>query len=331
MRGLLIDLKKKYARIVKGMFTALAVSAVLLSGCRGIELENKAEQIEEYTREQAMILIANERNRYENGYSEGIWNLEAEDGKKFDRTVIENVRDFMEKIKLLCMMAEERGITLSSSERELVKEMTEAYMESLTDADLNYIGCSREDVLKLYTDYFTACRLVTVLTASSDTEISDSEVKVIKIMQIATEDEKKAKAILKKLKIDKSDFNSLASRYSEADQIELTLKKGTGSGLIEKTAFSLDEGQISNILSVGGMYYIIKVTNGYDQAATLMRKEGIKNALDTRAFYEAVEPYEKEHAIVFFDKFWNEIDFKDKNSSEADNFFDIYNKIADKR
>lgn len=309
------------------MFLALSVSAVLLSGCKGIELENKAEQIEEYTKEQAMILIANERNRYENVYSSGIWSLSAEDGKTFDITVVNSVKEFMQRIKLLCMMAEERGISLSSTERELIREMTDSYMDSLSKADLDYIGCSREDVLKIYTDYFTACRLAKDLTASSDTAISDSEVKVIKIMQIATEDEKKAKAILKKLKIDKSDFNSLASRYSEADQIELTLKKGSGSGLMEKTAFSLDEGQISNILSIGGMYYIIKVTNGYDQSATLKRKEGIKNALDTLAFNEVMLPFESEHTIVFFDKFWNDINFQEENDSKIDSFFDIYKKI----
>lgn len=309
------------------MLLALAVSAMLFSGCRGIELENKAEQIEEYSREQAMILIANERNRYEKAYSDGIWELSAEEGKTFDRTVIESVKDFMERLKLLCMMAEERGISLSSSERELIKEMTDAYMESLSKADLDYIGCSRDDVLKIYTDYFTACRLTDELTAVADTAISDSEVKVMKIMQIATEDEKKAKAILKKLKIDKSDFNSLASRYSEADQIVLTLKKGYGGGLMEKTAFSLDEGQISNILSIGGMYYIIKVTDGYDQEATLQRKNGIKTALDTLAFNEVMQPFEAEHTIVFFDKFWSEIDFSEKNDSETDSFFDIYRKI----
>lgn len=323
----MIFTKNKRKRFIS-MIMALAVSAVLLSGCKGIELENKAEQIEEYTREQAMILIVNERNRYENVYSEGIWGLSAEDGKTFDRTVIESVKDFMEHIKLLCMMAEERGISLSSSERELIKEMTDAYMDSLSKADLEYIGCTREDVLKIYTDYFTACRLAADLTSSADTAISDSEVKVIKIMQIATEDEKKAKAILKKLKIDRSEFNSLASRYSEADQIELTLKKGSGNGLMEKTAFSLDEGQISNILAIGGMYYIIKVTDGYDQEATMQRKEGIRTALDTLAFNEVVKPFESEHTIVFFEKFWNEISFQEANDSEIDCFFDIYKKIT---
>lgn len=324
MTGLLKMRKNSPKKNFIKLCAALMTVTVLLSGCKGIELENKAEQVEEYSKAQAMIILANERNRYENMYSGGIWKLSAEDGKTFDLTVIENVKDFMEKIKLLCMMAEERGLSLSSSERELIKEMTDAYMEALSREDLEYIGCSRDDVLKMYTDYFTACRLTEELTAVSDIAISDSEVKVIRIMQIATEDEKKAKAILKKLKIDGSEFNSLASRYSEADQIELTLKKGSEKGLLEKTAFSLDEGQISNILAIGGMYYIIKVTDGYDQTATLQRKEGIKTALDTLAFDAVMLPFEARHTIVFFDKFWNEIDFTQENGSTIDSFFDIY-------
>jgi len=311
-------------------FAAVLVSMLLFSACKGVKLENKTEQIEEYTKAQAMIILANERNRYQNAYSPEIWSIRVEEkDMNFDRLLTENVKEYLQKIKLLCLLAEERGVLVNSRERDLIRQMTDDYMESLDSADLAFIGCSREDVQKMYTDYFTACKMAETLAAGASVDISDSEVKVIKIMQIGTADLKKAKAILKKVKIDGADFNSMASRYSELGQIEVELKKGTNNDLIEKTAFSLDEGGISNILGVSGMYYIIKCVNGYDREGTDSRKTGLKTAVSTLKFQEVLEPYSREHNIVFFDSFWNEVDLSAGADSTADGFFDIYELYKD--
>jgi len=321
----------KLLYVLKRIAVLAAASVVLLlSGCRGIELENKTEQIEEYTRSQAMIILANERNRYQNAYSEDIWNItvDEKDGT-FDKLTVSNVKEYLQKVKLLCLMAQEQGIAVNSRERDLIRQMTEEYMNQMTQADLAYIGCSREDVTKMYTEYYTACKMADSMVKDAAVDISDSEVKVIRIMQIGTADEKKAKAILKKVKIDGSDFNSMASRYSELGQIELELKKGEKGDLIEKAAFALEEGGISNILCKDGMYYIIKCVNGYDREATDSRKQGIRTALNSLSFRKALEPFEKEHNIVFFENFWKEVDLKSGKDSTIDSFFDIYHMYAD--
>ena len=91
----------------------ILLAALFLSSCKGLELENKTEQIEEYTRVQAMIIIANERNRYENAYSSEVWKITVDDNdSSFDKLMIQNVKQYLEKIKLLCMLAEERGVVL---------------------------------------------------------------------------------------------------------------------------------------------------------------------------------------------------------------------------
>ena len=64
-------LKKSISWII--LMAILLVSPSLLSGCKGVELENKTEQVRGYSRQQAMILLANERNRYQNVYSPEIW------------------------------------------------------------------------------------------------------------------------------------------------------------------------------------------------------------------------------------------------------------------
>ncbi|MBQ9420391.1 MAG: hypothetical protein IJU30_01355 [Lachnospiraceae bacterium] len=305
----------------------MILAAFSLQGCRGLELEDKTEEVEEYTRPQAMILIANERNRYEKAYSEGIWNVTfGEDHTGLDKLTVQNVKQFMEQLMLLNMLAEERGITVTSQERDLIRQLTDEYMAGLTDGDLQYMGCDRTDVQKLYTDYFTADKLINGITSQVNSEISDSEAKVIKIEQIGTTDLKKAKAILKRVKIDGANFSSMASRYTETDTIEEVLMRGSRGDLIEDIAFRLEEGQISNILQIGEMYYIIKCTDGYSKDATLARKSRLEKALNNQAFQAVFEPYSQEHKIRFSERFWNELDFQEPTESTADNFFDLYER-----
>ncbi len=326
-------------RMVKGLIkkkicllliAALELTTVItLSGCKGMELENKTEMVEEYTEPQAMILIANERNRYEAIYSDKIWAVKVGDEESgFDKLTVQNVKDFMEELELLNLLAADRGISVNSSERDLIRRITDEYMNGLTEADLAYMGCSREDVQTLYTDYYIAEKLINSITSNVDTEISDSEVKVIRIAMIGTSDLKKAKAILKRIKIDGESFSAMASRYNELDENEMTLMRSEKPDLIEKTAFSLEEGHTSNILAVGDMYYIINCVDGYDDQATSERKDRLSKAINTKAVREILEPYRREHLIQFMNKFWNEIDFSEPSGSTADNFFDVYNKMA---
>lgn len=304
-------------------FLCLALMAGACS-CKGLEMENKAEEVEEYTKSEAMIFLANERNRYQNSYTGKVWQVKTDEDETFDKLMIRNVKDFLEEVKLLNMLAEERGVQLTSQEREYVRQMTDIYYGGLSEADLSFIGCTREDVQKMYTQYYTACKMTDIVTNSAGSDISDSEAKVIRIMQIGTEDVKKAKAILKRIKIDGAGFNSMASRYSELDQIEVELRRGEKNDLIENTAFHLEEGQVSNILFENGMYYIIRCTNGYDEAATKQRKDRILTAMQSLKYNEVMDPYRAQHNIVFFDRFWNEVNFRNGEGSTAENFFDVY-------
>ena len=306
----------------------LTAAVFILPSCKGLELENKTEQVEEYTKEQAMVIISNERNRYENAYSEDIWKISVDDeGTGFDKLTIQNVKSYLEEIKLLCMLAEERGISITSTERDIVRQMTDEYMAGLDEGDLEYIGCTREDVQKMYTDIFQAEKLINSITGTVDSEISDSEAKVISIQQIVTADEKKAKAILKRIKIDGENFNSMASRYTEDEEIDLKLMRSDNDeDLITRTAFGLEENEVSNILFKDGLYYIIKCTDGYAEEDTLLRKARLEEAMNNKAVMDIIGPYRNEHNIQFVERFWNNMDFSEPDGSEADDFFDIYNE-----
>ncbi|MDO4488121.1 MAG: peptidylprolyl isomerase [Eubacteriales bacterium] len=322
-----MNIRKGIKRIMVFLLSCILVCS--LSACKGIELENKTEAIEEYTKSQAMILIANEINKYQNAYSKNLWKVEInEKGETLDRLIVQNVQEFMSEIKLLNILAKEKGVELTSLERDDVRQMTEEYLGMMSDADREYIGCSADDVTKVYTDYYIATKMARLLVGANEVDISDSEVRVMKIMIIGTADIKKAKAILKKIKIDNQSFNSMASRYTELEQIEMSLARGTNNDLIEKVAFTLEEGQVSNILSQGDMYYIIKCVDDYDEAAVKSRKEGIITALNSKEYKAVMEPYRELHKIAFREKFWNEQQLRRTSGSTIDSFFDIFKKHA---
>ncbi len=305
----------------------LLVSSFSMSACRGIPLENKTEQIEGYTESQAMIVLVNERNRYKSAFTEDILSLTVdEEGQSFEEKLTENVKTFLEQVKLLCMLADERGIIVNSQERDSIRALSESYYGMLSKEDLELIGCDMEDIQLLYEDYFQADKLIRTLTAGANSDISDSEAKVIEVQQIATASLKKALAILKLCKIDGSDFATMASRYSEADEITLRLERGTIGGLYEDTAFSLDEGEISNIIETGSMYYIFKCTNGYDEEATRQRKERLEAAINTEAFSGVYQSYKDEHNVRFAEDFWEDVDLFSGMDSTVDNFFELYDE-----
>ena len=290
-----------------------------------MELENKTEQVEGYTRAQAMIVAANERNRYQNVYGTEIWNARFGDtDSSFADYMVQNVKSFLEQVKTLNLLAEERGITAGSQERDAVRSLALQFYAGLSEADRDYIGCSESDVQKLYMDYFIAGKTVEMLTAGADSELSDSEAKVIEVQQIVTSSLKKAKALLKMIKIDGDDFAVMARRYSESNEVDLVLRRGGGENLFERTAFSLEEGQVSNIVEMDGLYYIIRCTNGYDEEATRTRKDSIQAALFDRAFLEVYEPYREAHVVKFTESFWNKLDFSEGADCTVTNFFELY-------
>lgn len=304
----------------------LSLISLFAVSCRGIELENKTMEVEGYTEPQAMIIVANERNRYQNVYTDAIWNIEVDGDVTFDKYLISSVKSFMEQIKLINMMAEERGVTVTSKERDKIRQLSERYMEGLTEADRAYIGADTDDVNKVYTDYFLANKMAELLTSSADSEISDSEAKIIHVQQIVTASEKKAIALLKMIKIDGDDFETMARRYSEDETIDRELMRDREDDIYEKTAFSLDEGEISNIVEMDGKYYIIKCTDGYDEQATLERKDKLRKAILNKAFQETYSSFKAENNIRFGERFWNKIDFSEGTDSHVMNFFDLYDE-----
>ena len=185
--------------------------AALLGGCsKETVVEEEAQEPEAYTRSQMMVIAVTERNRYEQVYTDKIWDAVMENGDTFEQYLLDQVRVFLENMKTMTLLAQESQITISSGEADRVRRVARNYYSSLTRKEIEYLGISEADVVTLYEDYHMAGKVVEVLTDGLDLEVSDSEAKVITIKQVETGDRLKAEAVHERMAQEGSDFSAVA-------------------------------------------------------------------------------------------------------------------------
>ncbi len=310
----------------KVLILLLGVSAAV-TGCAGSAAEESGTRIiEGFSRPEAMLLVATERNRYEQIYTDQIWNVTMpEDGESFEEFLLKQVQQFAEDLKVVGAMAEEYGIELDSSEKEQVRRLAQDYYSQLTAADVAYTGAVEEDAYQLYLDYALADKTISELTQDAAVEISDSQAKVIEIQQIILEDRETADQVLALVQEDGADFAAIAEEYGMQDEVRISLGRGSGDAAVEEAAFSLEEGQISSVLQAGdGNYYILRCVNAYDQEATASRKAEMLLVQKDDAFRQIYDAFLTEHPMEVDDTVWDRVTCVTDEETTTTNFFTLY-------
>lgn len=331
--------KRSILRFLFGCFSRIKLQYMLLflllslslSACKGIAISGKTENIPGYTKEQAMMVLGSERNRYQNILGTEIWNLPitGQIEKTYGAYFIDKTKEFLQDIRTLNLLAEEKGIQADSTEMEEIRKAANKFYQALTEEDRAFFGnCTEKDVVDMYTAYFTAEKTSNALLSSSETELSDAESRVISIEQIALSSEDSAKELLEKVKTPGANFSYYARQYSEDPEIQKQLSIGEKEDKIYETAFSLEKDEISDIISENGKFYIIKCVNPYDEEATRDRKERLEKSIRILKFNESYLAYQKEHIVRFRESFWKEIDLHAHENSTADFFFSVYQEYV---
>lgn len=318
-------------RLVRRWLAALLgllFSACFLAGCGGKAVfpsSGKEEIQAGYTRGQVMVVVATERNRYQNVYTEQIWDVVSHgDGMCFEDKLMEQIRQFFTELAVMEAMAGERQIELDSQEKDALNRLADAYYSQLGQGDLSYMGVSREEVYRLYCSYYTANKLAAQMLGADELEISDAQAKVIHVQQIVTGSLETAKEALEAVSGEKADFAAAAGKYSEEKETERVLGRTEEPGPVEEAAFGLEQDEVSQIVEEDGRYYILKCTNAYDEEATQKRKKKLAAEKLKQAFKEAYEPYAKSHEVVFESGLWEDIPFKEGESCHTADFFEQY-------
>lgn len=315
--------------IRRGIWSIMAavLSLALLSGCKK-ELASVSEitEIKAYTLPQTMIVVAAERNQYQQIYTSQIWGVTLPDGKTFEDYLLGQVKEFLEEMKMMNLLAQKEEITITSAEKEELRKLSEEYFKSLTQEDLDYLAIEEEDVRTMYEEYYLANKVVTELTKDMNLEISDSEAKVIVVEQIVLSDIAVAGEVLLRALAEGADFEAIAREYSEDPMTTCQIGRGEQPGAREEAAFSLALGEVSQVVEENNQYYIMKCVSDYDEDATQERKAGLYQKRKKEAFDQIYRQFKEENPVVFKDDIWKDIKFSREDKTTTTEFFELYRK-----
>ena len=319
-------------KIIKYNYIILVILLIfMLSSCKGIEFEDSSfSHAVELTKGEAMILIADEKNNYENKFGHEVWSLKSGDGRQdFKSYVVLKVKEFVEDIMLYNLVAKDLGVEITDNDKNILKNASDDYYNSLTTGDKSFIGASYDDVYNLFTKYRIANLLVSEFTKNDDIELSISETKVILVQFIEFEDKETAETIKEKLKLKNANFSYYAKTYTkeENNNIEMMVKRGDETSIRFPEIFFLADGEISDVLSYRGRYYIFKCIDDYLENETEERRIEILEKIRRDGFKETFKNYENLYNVKSSSDYWNTIDLSTGEYCTVMNFYKTYNKF----
>lgn len=309
----------------KSLIAATVMALLAAAGCsKGVSNVTQTQEPIIYTRPQIMVIVTTERNRYEQVYTDEIWNAVTEDGDTFEEYLLNQVRIFLENMKTMTLLAQDREISLSSGEMDRIKRLARNYYSELSRADIEYMGISEEDVAVLYQDYRIANKVVEKLTEGIDLEVSDSEAKVIAIRQMKLGDRSTAESVYSRLQEEGSDFAALGREVTGVTPEVRSIGRGEEEEVFETAAFSLVTGQVSPVIEAEDGFYLIQCVSDYEPDATRERKAEIYKERKNWAFQQIYSQFQSEHKVVIPDEEWSAITFEGGEDVNTADFFLLY-------
>ena len=91
--------------------------------------------------------------------------------------------------------------------------------------------------------------------------------------------------------------------------------------------FSLDEGEVSNIIETSDGFYIVKCVSTMDYEATQENKLLLAKQRKKEAFSKAYTEVAENTHSQFRDKQWNALNLNEEIHVTDANFFDIYHEF----
>ena len=275
----------------------------------------------------AKVYLANYQNIYGKSYGIDLWE-QGFQKKKLKQDVKEVALSEMTKIICMDLLAEDQGIALTTEEKARIKDAAAKYYESLNEAELTYTGASQSDIESMYEDYALANKVYQSLTQSVDEEVSDDEARIMEAMQIYVKTQDNAEEVSAKLAAGE-DFAAVASNYNQKPVIEITFGRGDLPEEVEKAAFELDDGAVSDCIQTDDGFYFIKCINKFNEELTDANKSNIVDAREKAAFDDVYEEFVSTLASNLNESVWENIPLVTDGSISTNSFFEIIDMTID--
>ena len=257
------------------------------------------------------------KSQYETYYGSSIWDMEVEDGTTFGDSVKNMITEQLVQMIVLNSQAEDYGVSLSDEDNEAVEEYVENFKTNIGEDVMEKEGITEDDVRAVVQQSTLAGYVYQAMLDAEEVELTDeekAEAACIKVQHVListtdttkkdaegnnvdmTDEEKetylaeqkaKAEEVLEKAK-NGEDFKALADEYSSENAgFEFSFDKNgydpvNMSSMVEPfytAAWTLGEGEISELVESQYGYHIIKCVSLNDEEAT---QASVKTAEDNK-------------------------------------------------
>lgn len=316
------------------------VKIVLTTGFAGDELFRLEDTA--CTRQEFMVYLTNEQNRYEAVYGPDLWEHEAE-GESLEERLKDKALAEISQVKAMTLLAELRGITLSEQEEKKVQEAVARYYESMEDAERTALDVDAACLEGMYRDYALADKVYREIIRDINPEISDDEARTITVQHVTistvrengdgtvtslSEAEKeKCYQTARQVQAEAAagaSFESLMEKYSDEPQGTLSFGKGEMEPSFEEAAFNLGNGEISGVVETSRGYEIIKCISTFNREETDRNKEKIVEQRKAEVFGQEYDAFVDSLARNLNEPMWESITLIREEGVDTDDFFRIY-------
>lgn len=282
----------------------------------------------ECTKDEARLYLCNYQNIYGQEYGVDLWKYDYSDMEP-EQTLEAYVKDvtIAELANVICMseLAKERELALTEKEEELLLKVVDEYYNSLSEAELSYMGIDKDELKKFYEKYALAQKLYRSLTEGISEEVSDDEARVVQIQQIYVADEAKAQEVQQKLQ-NGENFETIAATYNEAEEIELYLARDTYADEVDKVVFNMENNTQSGMITTENGYYFIKCLNKYVEDLTEANKAKIVVQRRKEQFDDVLQEFIETSEFELNEEVWESIKVDTSGNIKTNSFFATYDK-----
>ncbi len=316
---------------------ALLCIAALLCGCRlgnrdivvsGITGSKYVFRIDgaSCSIREAMVYLTNYQNIYGTSCGVDLWQHDFGDDS-LSQYIKDITMEELTQVYCMNLLAGEREMELSEEEVKSVSDAAREYYGTLSTEEIVYLGVSEADIREYYSHYALAGKLYHSLTDGVNAEVSDDEARIMEIMQIFVSDSGKAAEVRAKLD-NGDDFASVANNYNELPVIQTTISRDDVAAEVEQVAFSLDNDEISGMISVENGYYFIKCLNKYDVELTEANKSNIVEKREKEAFDDVYNEFVSSRSSWLNRELWNGVVPDTGGEMKTDRFFEVFAKYC---
>lgn len=277
--------------------------------------------------QEAYILLGEEKYAYEASGYVGNWEEEFGD-VTLEMYVKDQIKDQLVKITTINLLAQDKGITLTKEEKKSTTDAAETYYNQLTEEEKKSMDLSKDFVFEFYEKYALAEKTFSELTKDLVSQVSDVDAKVIKVQSIyVSKDEEKAKEAVKKIKEGQS-FLQIASEYSEENEVEYTIKKGTTYPEFEEAAYQLKSGETSDVISTENGFYIIKCISDYLMFESEKNKTELLKREKATYFQNIYNPFADRLKFNLNKSLFKNLSLDQAQVPKQARFFEIYREFV---